>query len=125
MAALDLSAMDQQLLAYLSEVGPLIGTQKVYFLHAIPDFTAPENVDVEFHKLFNPEYPIDEKIRDKIAADVQDSFDGLPGLEFAIEVVEGKPYEQLLHWARIKEVDLVVVGNKKVSEGSGDRKSVV
>ncbi len=119
MVALDLSTMDRQLLEYLASLGPLLGIRKVYLLHAIPDFTMPENVDVEFHKLFNPEYPIDEKIRDKIALDVQELFSNVPGIEFVIEVVEGKPYEKLLHWANVKEVDLLVVGHKKISEGSG------
>jgi nucleotide-binding universal stress UspA family protein len=119
MVALDLSTMDRQLLEFLTALGPALGIRKVYLLHAIPDFTMPDNVDVEFHKLFNPEYPIDEKIRDKIALDVQELFGNLPGIEFAIEVVEGKPYEKLLHWVDVKEVDLLVVGHKEVSEGSG------
>jgi len=119
MVALDLSNMDRQLLEYLAALGPLLGIRKVYLLHAIPDFSMPKNVDVEFHKLFNPEYPIDEKIRNKIELDVRELFDRVPGIEFAIEVVEGKPYEKLLHWVDVKEIDLLVVGHKEVSEGSG------
>jgi nucleotide-binding universal stress UspA family protein len=119
MVALDLSLMDEKLLRYVAFIAPLIDIHKIYFLHAIPDFTAPENVDVEFQKLFAPEYPVDEKVRDKIASEVQEVFDGSAIADMGIEVVEGKPYDQLLHWAEVKEIDLLVVGHKNVSEGSG------
>ncbi len=36
-----------------------------------------------------------------------------------IEVVEGKPFQKLMHWMDIKDIDLVVVGHKQLSEGSG------
>ena len=74
---------------------------------------------MEFHKLFAPEYPVDEKIRDKIALDVQDTFESLKGIDLSIEVREGAPYEKLIHWTDVKDVDLLVVGQKQTSEGSG------
>ena len=36
-----------------------------------------------------------------------------------VDVIEGKPYQKLLQWIDNKEVDLVVVGYKEKSEGSG------
>lgn len=119
MVALDLSLMDEKLLRYVAFIAPLIDIHKIYFLHAIPDFTAPKNVDVEFQKLFAPEYPVDEKVRDKIAAEVQEAFNGSAVADMGIEVVEGKPYEKLLHWTEVKEIDLLVVGHKNISDGSG------
>ena len=79
----------------------------------------PRNLDVEFHSLFAPEYPVDEKVRDKIALDVQEVLDNSPEVDFKVEVVEGNPYEKLIHWTKIKEIDLLIVGHKAVSEGSG------
>ena len=33
--------------------------------------------------------------------------------------MEGIPYEKLIHWIKVKEIDLLVVGHKEVSDGSG------
>jgi len=119
LVALDLSAADQQILKYLAANAALMGVEKAYFMHIMPDFTVPSHVDVEFQKLFAPEYPVDEKVRDKLGFDIQEIFGEDTGIEYSIEVIEGKPYEKLLHWAKVKEADLLVVGKKEASEGSG------
>lgn len=119
LVALDLSLMDNKLLHYLASLVPVLDTKKIYFVHIIPDFNMPKNVDIEFHKLFAPEYPVDEKIRDKIALDVEEAFGQLKGIDLSIEIREGSPYEKLIHWTDVKDVDLLVVGQKQTSEGSG------
>ena len=117
--ALDLSEADRHILQYLAANAGLMGIEKVYFVNIMLDFTVPKHVDVEFQKLFAPEYPVDEKVRDKLGFDIQEAIDESTGLEYSIEVIEGKPYEKLLHWIKVKEADLLVVGKKEVSEGSG------
>ncbi len=119
LVALDLSSMDQHLLQYLAAQEEMLGIEKAYFVHIMPDFAVPENVEVEFQKLFAPEYPVDEKVQDKIGFDIQETFGENTALEYSINVIEGKPYEKLLHWVEVKEADLLVVGKKEVSEGSG------
>lgn len=119
MVALDLSSMDEKLICYVAKISELLGIKKVYFLHAIPDFTMPRNADLEFQKLFSPEQPIDERVYQKIEKKVKRISEENNFPEQSIEVVEGKPYDRLLHWAEIKEIDLLVVGHKKNSEGSG------
>lgn len=119
LAALDLSLLDKKLLEYLASVSPVFETQKVYFVHIMPDFKVPKNVDVEFHKLFSSAYPVDEKVRDELAFQVGSAFEQLKGIELNVEVREGSPYKKLIHWTEVKEVDLLVVGQKEISEGSG------
>lgn len=117
--ALDLSEADRHILQFLAANAALMGIEKAYFVHLMPDFTLPKQVDVEFQKLFAPEYPVDEKVRDKLGFDIQEAFGEEAELEYSIEVIEGKPYEKLLHWIKVKEADLLVVGKKEVSQGSG------
>ena len=117
--ALDLSEADRHILQFLAANAALMGIEKAYFVHLMPDFTLPKQVDVEFQKLFAPEYPVDEKVRDKLGFDIQEAFGEEAELEYSIEVIEGKPYEKLLHWITVKEADLLVVGKKEVSQGSG------
>jgi len=119
LVALDLSRMDASMLRYLAGLVPVLGIRRLYFLHIMPDFSSPKKLDVEFHKLFNPEYPVDERVRDKLNLDIQEALGDLPDLEWSVEVREGKPYQKLIHWIEVKEVDLLIVGKKQQSEGSG------
>lgn len=117
--ALDLSEMDQKTLRFARNILQLLPLKKLYAVHIMPDFTVPDNLDAEFHKLFAPEYPIDEKVRDKIANDIKGVLGDQNNVEVVINVVEGNPYEKLIHWTEVKEIDLLLVGHKSVSRGSG------
>lgn len=119
LVALDLSDMDKTLLRYVAAQHSFWGAEKIYFVHIMPDFTMPENADAEFHKLFSTDRPVDERIRDKIGLDVEQHLRDLKEVSVEIEVIEGKPYDKLLHWIDVKEIDLLVVGHKRQSEGSG------
>lgn len=117
--ALDMSETDGSLLRYFAYLQPFIDVRQIYFVHIIPDFIVPQKEDAAFQRLFNPEFPIDEKMRAEIAEAIKDSFEDRKNLGLTIEVIEGKPYEKLLHWTQVKDIDLLVTGLKKVSEGSG------
>ncbi len=119
LVALDLSEMDEHILSYFAVIHPIWGIEKAYFLHVMPDFSAPKSMDVAFQKLFAPEYPVDERVRDRLAAAVQAHLGETMHIALSVEVVEGKPYEKLVHWTKVKEIDLLVVGQKPISEGSG------
>ncbi len=119
LVALDLSKMDKILLRYIAAQHSVWGAEKIYFVHIMPDFTTPKNADVEFHKLFSDEYPVDEKVREKIGFEVEEHLRDLKSVSIDIEVIEGKPYDKMLHWIDVKDIDLLVVGHKRQSEGSG------
>ncbi len=119
MVAVDLSATDTILFKTIQLLAQPLGMEKLYVVHIIPDFAMPKQLDAEFHKLFSSEYPVDERIQDKIALDIAPYLNDLPNLVVQIDVREGRPYEKLLHWAEVKEIDLLIVGHKKKSEGSG------
>ncbi len=119
MVALDLSPMDEHLMRAVCYYHAFMKVDKAYFLHIIPDFSMPKEVDIEFQKLFAPEYPIDEKVTDKINLDLTEVFGEKPPFEAKVEVREGQPLAKLLRWVEVKEIDCVVVGRKQQSEGSG------
>ena len=119
LTALDLGAFDSVLMRTVASLAKPLGIAHLYLLHVMPDFTQPAHLDVEFYKLFNPNYPVDEKVRDKVKLDAAEHFGNAPGFEINTEVVEGKPYEKLIHWTEVKLIDLLVVGHKKISQGSG------
>jgi nucleotide-binding universal stress UspA family protein len=117
--ALDLSPMDERLMKALHNYIHFLGAQKAYFLHIMPNFNLPKEIDVEFHRLFSTDYPVDEKVQDKINLDLVEVFGENPAFETQVDVREGQPLQKLLHWIKVKEIDWLIVGNKRQSEGSG------
>jgi len=117
--ALDLSDTDNSMLRYFAHLQPILDARQLYFVHIMPDFVAPTREEAAFQRLFNPEHPIDEKMREDITERVQNLFSGHKNLETTVEVIEGKPYEKLIHWTKVKHINLLVTGLKTVSEGSG------
>jgi nucleotide-binding universal stress UspA family protein len=119
LVALDMSGMDEILLRYVRFFTFKVEAKKAYFLHVVPDFTIPENLEVEFQKKFAPEVPLDEIVARRIREEVTTAFAEAQHLAYEIEVVEGRPFEQLLHMIEVKDVGLVIVGKKEMSNGSG------
>jgi len=119
LAALDLSAQDKQILKVLKTIGEITATEKAYLMHISPDFLVPENLEATYHQFFNINLPIDERMREDILKQVEETWEKYPSFAYAVEIREGKPYQKLLHWLNIKEADLLVIGQKKKPGKSG------
>jgi nucleotide-binding universal stress UspA family protein len=119
LVALDRSQLDASLLRYARKLAGWLQAEKVYLVHIIPNLNLPKNAEHEFKKLFAPEMPLDERVEAEIESMANPLFDDLPGTEVAVEVIEGKPYQKLMHWLEVKGIDLLVVGKKQESKGSG------
>ncbi|MEM9921722.1 MAG: universal stress protein [Bacteroidota bacterium] len=116
--AADLTEMDQHLLDFSTSLLSAGHSKKVYALHIIPDFTKPKKTILDFHQRFTTGVPVDEKVRSMLKAQFEDGLKALD-VSFDIEVVEGKPYQKLVHMAKVKEVGTVIAGVKRQSAGSG------
>jgi nucleotide-binding universal stress UspA family protein len=120
MVALDLSDMDDQILTYTRFITDIFETRQLYLTHIIPSFTSLKNLDLEFHQLFSAEYPIDEKIKDRISEQSESYFKNYQGgMDIKVEVVEGTIHKTLLHWTELKAIELLIVGKKSRTENSG------
>lgn len=117
--AMDLSDTDHKILQVIKQVQQPLGIKTMYFLHVMPDFTVPENVDVEFQKMFAPDQPVDEKVAERLQQGIDKELAALSNIDVYIDVREGKPYQKLVHWIDVKEADLLILGNKTESAGSG------
>lgn len=116
---MDLSEIDMEVLHFTAKHAKALGIEKLYLLHVIPDFAVPGQADTAFQKMFAPDIPVDERVGEKLQERLEEAFGNSPRLSWEVEVREGKPYEKLLHWIEVKNIDLLVVGKKAVSEGSG------
>lgn len=114
MVGLDLTKMDETLLSNIKIWSPILGIEKIYFVHVSKDLSIPEELSKNYPDLLAP---VDETIIRGIKHELTE-FSFEPS-EYEIMVKEGSPMETVLRWCKIKDVDLLVMGRKKQLEGSG------
>jgi len=113
LVALDLTSSDTDLIQYASFISEKLKPAKVYFVHNIKKYEISElfqehlkNIDLE--KLISDE--LDEKVAHNFTADSP----------FEVLISEDPYTESLINYVVHKyEIDLVMVGNKSKSDGTG------
>ncbi len=116
MVGLDLSAMDAQLIAYTAFLCKTFKPNKIYFTHVHRDLSIPPKIKQEFPEL---RIPMDEKMAKEIETNLKNNFSNLENYDTEVEVIEGSPAKTLIHRVDTKNVDLLILGKKTKSEGSG------
>lgn len=115
MIGLDLSEMDAILLKKIAYISETIGFEKLYFVHVAKDLSLPEDIRKNYPDLLAP---LDESLKSEIKNLISTS--GLdPKIEAEIIVLEGSPFETFIRQAKIKDVDLIIMGRKDELPGSG------
>jgi nucleotide-binding universal stress UspA family protein len=120
LVALDFSEMDDQLISYSRLLSELLELEKIYFIHVIPDFFFPNQSEMRLAEGAMISMPIDEFVKEKLSKKVNKAFSNNPNeLSTSVDVVEGSPYDKILNWVSYKQIDLLIVGRKQKSGGSG------
>jgi len=112
---LDLSSLDEVLMKYTAMLDKFMKLEKIYMLHVSKNLELEEEILSKHPNLIGP---LDETIEKdiRIMADVIFAeFD----TEIEIEVLEGDPFEKVLRWSNVKEIDLMVMGRKEDMRGAG------
>ncbi|MTI41066.1 universal stress protein [Fulvivirga lutimaris] len=116
LVGLDLTDMDDQLIAYTSYLTKILDIDAIYFYHVAPSLEIPDAVLKEFPALLAP---ADESL-EKIIQDKLDQHLKCPeGTQIKIEIREGNAEDKILKWSDIKEIDLIITGRKDGLKGSG------
>ncbi|MFD2203715.1 universal stress protein [Shivajiella indica] len=115
MVGLDLTEMDDILIKKLAIISGILGIEKLYFIHVAKDLSIPEELIKKYPDLM---VPTDESIKAEIMG-IVDAAEFPENLEMEVIVEEGKPMETVLRWAKIKDVDVLIMGRKEQLEGSG------
>lgn len=121
LVALDRSDMDSHLIKAALVFAKDNPGASFYFFHASPSLEIPEKVREQYPDLIAP---IDETIEANIQMDVDEIFNGAD-VEIHIDVREGNPSDQILKYASEKEINLIILGKKPHSEGSGHHKDKI
>lgn len=115
MVGLDLTEMDDTLIRYTAFLCSISEIEHVYFIHAEKSLDVPDEV---LESMPNG-MPADEKLRTALVEKVESHFGSDSRVQVDVQVVEGTPLKELLHWSKVKHIDLVVVGRKFRMRGSG------
>ena len=116
MVGLDLTSMDETLINYAAFLSAELQIEKIYFIHVEKSLEVPHEL---LKNLERTNLPADEGIRDMIHSKVGPAFAGLGQVEVEVLVEEGTPLKELLHWAKVKQIDLMLMGRKLRLRGSG------
>jgi nucleotide-binding universal stress UspA family protein len=120
LVALDLSDMDVTLIHYAAFIARNTPAEKLYFVNVIRNFHIPESVLKEFPGLIDT--AIGER-KEKMKAVVDAHFGGdeelMKRLKIQYLVKDGAPAKKLLQMSQDSDIDLIIVGRKVQSEGSG------
>ena len=92
-----------------------LGTEKVYFVHVAQDLEVPDDLPEELKKAYKP---LDEELKSDMQNMVK-QYCSEKKWKVEYDVIEGNPFKELIHFSKIKNIDLIVVGRKDINEGSG------
>ncbi len=116
LVGLDYSLIDKAVIEYTAFLAGILKPEKIYFFNVQKDFDIPDSVKAKFPELRRP---IDEKLTAMMKEDVENNFNKHEHFDIEYKVVEGNPFDELLKWSRVKNVDLFIAGRKKELKGSG------
>jgi nucleotide-binding universal stress UspA family protein len=112
---LDLTRMDEALMKYTEMLARYMKIRKIYLLHVTKSLDLDSEIKKKYPDLFAP---LDESIRQDIQKRAEEIYQD-EGVEIEVEVLEGDPFERVLRWSKVKDIDLIVMGRKKQLSGSG------
>jgi nucleotide-binding universal stress UspA family protein len=116
LVACDLTEMDETLIRYITRLSNEIHLDKVYFLNVMKNLELPEKLVEKYPDLVAP---LDETTKKEIQYTIREAAGDQLKVDYDIEVVDGNRAENILKWAKIKEIDLIVLGRKSGLEGEG------
>lgn len=115
MVGMDLTEMDDILISKMAVLSEILGIKKLYFIHVSKNLALPDEIREKFPDLVAP---ADEAIEAEITTIIkQNNFP--ENVEIEVFAEEGSPMTTFLRWAKLKDVDLIIMGRKITLKGSG------
>lgn len=110
MVGLEMTPADNSTIRYAAKLSRMAGSEKVYFVHVAPSLDLPEEIFRAYPEVVAP---VDESMEAKMREMVAEHFiDPYPGATLEFDALEGHLLRQLMHFAKQKLVDLLVVGRE-------------
>lgn len=116
MVGLDNTLIDKIVIEYTAFLARQLRPEVIYFINVQRNLEVPEAVKEKFPELRKP---ADERIKESMTEEVRTFFTDSEYYDLEFKVVEGNPFEELVRWGSIKNVDLFIAGRKKELKGAG------
>lgn len=115
LVCLDQSDMDETLINAAAEYASFGNADNIYFINVVKSLEMPTQVKKKYGNLVGP---LDEKVEQLMEDSIKNAFDKM-NCQFHFDVREGDSVQQILKWAKIKEIDLIILGKKLKNDGRG------
>ena len=115
LVCLDQSEMDDTLIKAAAEYATFGTADNIYFVTVVKSLEVPSAIEKDYSNLI---LPLDEKIEQEMHDSIKNAFTDID-YDFHFDVLEGDPTHQIIHWAQVKEIDLIILGKKQYHIGKG------
>lgn len=115
LVCLDQSEMDETLIKAAAEYASFGRADNIYFINVVKSLEVPVGVDKKYGSLV---VPLDEKVEREMEESIKNAFDKI-SCEFHFDVREGNPVREIIRWAKLKEISLIILGKKPQHVGKG------
>lgn len=117
--ALDGSGLDKKLIEYSHFIAKNFKANATQFFHVVPHFMTSNILDSRLENRLRKKPSFAKQQSKKLEKNIHSVFEEKEGMKVNLSVVEGKPQDQLLSIIRKKKPNLLVLGKKQISDGSG------
>jgi len=116
LVAVDLTEMDETLIRYIAFLSNRINLDKVYFINVMKNMELPEKI---LEKYPNLAAPMDESTKKEIEYTIDQEAGNQLKADYEIKITDGDITDKVLKWAKIKDVDMILLGRKSGLDGQG------
>ncbi len=102
-----LTDLDEEVVRYASIVSRIMSADSVYFVHVAGSLDLPNDLKEEYRSVLAP---VDETIKHEIQHLIDQYFPHPESTQVAIDVLQGKPTDELIRYGRQKDADLIILG---------------
>lgn len=116
LVTLDLTDMDLYVIKYASMIAKAFEIDAIYFLHVTTSLELPDEIQ---EKYGNVMAPVDETLQKEIQVILDDHFVKPDNCEVQVAVQAGGITDEILKFAKVKVIDLILLGRKEELSGTG------
>lgn len=116
LVALDLSDFDYQVLSYVKKLAGIVEAKEIHCVHVLKKDLVPKQLEEQYGDQIES---LETQIEHDANQIVNQAFEGVHDQAISTKVLKGTPFEQIIKYAHDHSIDLITVGQKIRSEGSG------
>nr|WKN37660.1 universal stress protein [Tunicatimonas sp. TK19036] len=105
--SVNLIDLDEEVIRYASIVSQIMDADTIYFVHIAETLNLPENLDKQYRDVLAP---VDETIKHEVQGTVDKYFAKEKNTACSIDILEGRPTDELIKYGKRKDADLIILG---------------